>query len=314
MANTFEVRKEPTGNTKSSTLDASGYILQTFTETYNILIDVNNGDDAETVQSGAQSSGTPSRLPIEGDSHPNKPNATVDSVKTDQLSVLYFKAVVTYKTPSVPSGGGGGGGDQQPWEIPTKFRKMTTYVDREVDHDYDGTPLRNPRTGEPYSIMVQQADFGLQLNKAVLSLEFLKWQSYEDKVSTDPFLGFGPGQAYIQKVEAETASHEGIAYWNLTAIILFRNPVGDDDAKKVWYRKIQRKGLYAMTTGSSPRRARIGLDGDGEYAPYPAQAQERVQYMVPLNEDDEVLLDGEEPVFDFVKVKGETAFSNLGFT
>ena len=325
MATTYEVYRIPQDAQKTTTLDNTGYVVETYSVKYNLLIDQNDGDNEETVETGAQASGTPSRLPSEGDSHESKANATVDTVTTVQKSLLYFESTVTYKTPSYESGGGGE--TEDPTELPAKVRFSTSYEELEIDYDFDGDLIGNPETKEPYSLLTETADLVAVVTRALPSWNPLNTYLYPDTVNSDVFLGFPPGTAYLKTLDAETAKQGDTDYWSATAQVFFRKPgpggilkdgtvIQDGDPAYAWYKRVIRKGFYAIF--SDGKKHRIGLKPDGSYGIYDTDTSTAVPTRILLNEDDEILNDDEatgtnDPVFDLWKVKGSLPFNDLGF-
>lgn len=298
MASVYDVKKATTDNSIQTVLDSKSRAKKTFVESYTITLDDGTTDDSMTVESAAQASGD---LPSERESHPDRPSFEVKNVSTKRVSVVYYESTVTYETPEYKEGEE----DSSPLELAAEVEFFSVVEDREVDDDFNGDPLVNEGTKEPFSIVTEQTDLGVTITKNMETFNPSSIYLFNNKVNNGNFLGFPAGTAKIHDIKAKNAATEDVAYWVVTVQILFREPRADDPDEESWYQRVLHQGYYAMFDGVK-RRIREAADGTLGTEGDPITQPEL------LNEEGELLADGEDPYFLKKQQFGTIDFDSLG--
>ena len=129
-------------------------------------------------------------------------------------------------------------------------------VELEIDEDYDGNPIVTPN-GEPINgVRRLFADQTVTIQKNMLMFNPFVQARYRQSVNADPFLGWPPGTAKMQKFQAKSVRSsevDGGGYWQVTAVIQFRWPYRTTP-EKAWYSRNRLEGFYkrVIVPGAPP--------------------------------------------------------------
>lgn len=218
------------------------------------------------------------------------------NVAVTRESPLLFKAVVTYKSlPGDPS-------ESNPLTQNAVVKWKTVKANGEIDEDADGVALATPNDEPVEGITRPFSDMAAELSQPFSSFSASSFYTFIDHVNSDSYLGWAPGTLKVDDITADPASFEVggsvVEYYNVTVLILARNPIRTT-AAKAWYNRRVLKGFLIE-------------DGNGDIVHAKDANGENVTKPVYLATDGtQVTKDNAVWVED--KVLASVAFSGMGF-
>ena len=234
-------------------------------------------------------------LPPLGSIHPRLGLAYVlKNISIKQKTTVHFEATLSYETkPSEDP-------DNQtyPWNDPAIVDFTTLSESGETEYTPDDEPIVTVND-EPFTVNKDYADQGIQIKKAFLTYSPAAFYNYINSVNSDGFLGFPAGTLRVTGIEASSAIHEYITYYNVTVTIAARKPIATTNDKAWYWRGIQ-KGLQVLpdATATATVHARVG----GSKASSP----------VMIKADGTQFKTGDTPHFLEIKIYDEQNFSGMG--
>ena len=193
-------------------------------------------------------------IPTAGSSYsPDFPFVYAEQAKPRRISPIYWIVDVSYSGEvSFASGEGDGGNQDQgnrpqsPLLTPAVIDWDDVEVELEIDQDYNGNPIVTAN-GEPINgVRRLFADQTVTIQKNMLVFNPFVQARYRQSVNSDPFLGWPPGTAKMQKFQAKSVRSSevrGGGYWQVTAVIQFRYPYRTTP-EKAWYARVRHEGYY----------------------------------------------------------------------
>ena len=193
-------------------------------------------------------------IPAAGSSYSaDFPFVYAEQAKPRKISPIYWIVDVAYSGEvSFASGEGDEGNEDQknrpqsPLLTPAVIDWDDVEVELEIDEDYDGNPIVTAN-GEPINgVRRLFADQTVTIQKNMLMFNPFVQARYRQSVNSDPFLGWPPGTAKMQKFQAKSVRSSevrGGGYWQVTAVIQFRYPY-KTTPEKAWYARVRHEGYY----------------------------------------------------------------------
>ena len=193
-------------------------------------------------------------IPAAGSSYSEDfPFVYAEQAKPRRISPIYWIVDVAYSGEvSFASGEGDDGNEDQknrpqsPLLTPATLDWDDVEVEMEIDEDYDGNPIVTAN-GEPINGVKRLfADQTVTIQKNMLVFNPFVQARYRQSVNSDPFLGWPPGTAKMQKFQAKSVRSSevrGGGYWQVTAVIQFRYPY-KTTPENAWYSRVRHEGYY----------------------------------------------------------------------
>lgn len=238
-----------------SQMDDEGFLTGTVVRTF----DVSASSVATVMEVRAFSS-----LPRENDAHPESMVLRCNNVNIVRVSPIYFTATASYDSPKRRSGEE----DDPPYELAAEIRFSTTSSDEAIDEDVDGNPIAIPNTREAIEGLTRPiSDLTVTITKNFAAFDPSTFYVFIDTVNQDTFLGFPPGSAKVNGIEATLQVKDNFPYWAVTVTIQFRKPYRTT-ADKAWWKRVKCQGYYYYDAAKDPVYVRC-TDGDKGYATTP---------------------------------------------
>jgi hypothetical protein len=221
----------------------------------------------------------------------------VTNVQVSRESPIYYRVAVSYKSfsvdPSDPT--------SNPLLAPAKVKWKTVKTEGEIDEDVNGNPIVTT-AGEPVRGITRPfSDIAAVITQAFSAFNPFTFYLYIDYVNSDFFLGFPPGTAKVETVDADPQQIEvggsPLEYYNVTVEVIFRRPLRTTP-DKAWFNRRVEKGNYVKNDGGDLVPAMI----QGEQAPGPVFLDANGKQ---TNSDSAIW--SEDEIF------GRAAFSGMGF-
>lgn len=289
---TYNAIENTKGTESGSELDDRGKLVLTASRSWSVVLS-EPGDSPTKVKQSLQQAG---ELPNEGDAHPDNSFLICRNVNIVEDDHIYYLAKAIYR--SIPFEAGEAG---EPWDTSAtvSYRSVTSTAD--VDEDYNGEIIANPGTDEPvFGVQRRVSDVLAIIKRPFLVFSGPTIRGFMDKVNTDTFLGFPPGEGMVQTISADESTYEQIKYYNVTAEILFRTPYRTTSSKS-WYHRRILKGYYEKIPNQTEPKRIVDLEKNPVSTPH-------------LIDDTGLRLDpGSTPYTEERKLYGEVAFSGMGF-
>ena len=193
-------------------------------------------------------------IPAAGSSYSEDfPFVYAEQAKPRKISPIYWIVDVAYSGEvSFASGEGDDGNEDQknrpqsPLLTPATLDWDDVEVEMEIDEDYSGNPIVTAN-GEPINgVRRLFADQTVTIQKNMLVFNPFVQARYRQSVNSDPFLGWPPGTAKMQKFQAKSVRSSevrGGGYWQVTAVIQFRYPYRTTP-EKAWHARVRHEGYY----------------------------------------------------------------------
>lgn len=202
-----------------------------------------------TVADVVQASG----IPAAGSSYSNDfPFVYAEQARPERISPIYWIVYVAYS--GEVNFNGQNNQPQSPVLTPATIDWDDVEVELEIDEDYDGNPIVTPN-GEPINgVRRLFADQTVTIRKNMLMFNPFVQARYRQSVNSDPFLGWPPGTAKMQKFQAtsvRSSEVDGGGYWQVTAVIQFRYPYRTVP-EKAWYSRNRLEGYYKRVNLPGP--------------------------------------------------------------
>lgn len=184
-------------------------------------------------------------IPAAGSSYSaDFPFVYAEQARPEKISPIYWIVHVAYS--GEVNFGGQNNQPQSPVLTPAVIDWDDVEVELEIDEDYDGKPIVTPN-GEPINGVKRLfADQTVTIQKNMLIFNPFVQARYRQSVNSDPFLGWPPGTAKMQKFQAKSVRSSevnGGGYWQVTAVIQFRYPYRTTP-EKAWYSRTRLEGYY----------------------------------------------------------------------
>ena len=299
MASSYDVKETTKGDSSVTTQDDKGYLTFTAQRSFTIVLDVaESSDDSVSVRQACQSQGL---LPIEGQSHPNSSILFCESVDVKRDSPIYYLAVAKYKSDKIdPSSDDE---DGEPIDFTTKISWKVSKTNEPVDEDYNGAALLNSGTNEPIKGLTRKvADIVAVLEKNFVAFNPVAIRQYLFTTNSDTFLGFPPGEGFVEDIVADPVIQNEFTYHRVRAEVHFRTPYRTT-SEKAWYKRVIHEGYKELIFGNFVDEVVPADNGHGGDTTTP----------VLLAENGERLEDGADPHWQEWQLYGQTTFSDMGF-
>lgn len=192
-------------------------------------------------------------IPAAGSSYSaDFPFVYAEQARPEKISPIYWIVHVAYS--GEVNFGGQNNQPQSPVLTPAVIDWDDVEVELEIDEDYDGKPIVTPN-GEPINGVKRLfADQTVTIQKNMLIFNPFVQARYRQSVNSDPFVGWPPGTAKMQKLQAKSVRSSevnGGGYWQVTAVIQFRYPYRTTP-EKAWYSRNRLEGYYKRVSLPGP--------------------------------------------------------------
>lgn len=210
-------------------------------------------------------------IPSAGSSYSSDfPFVYAEQARPERISPVYWVVHVAYSGEvNFATDDGGEGQNNRPLSpllTPATLDWDDVEVELEIDEDYDGNPIVTAN-GEPINgVRRLFADQTVTIRKNMLLFNPFVQARYRQSVNSDPFLGWPPGTAKMQKFQAtsvRSSEVQGGGYWQVTAQIQFRYPYRTTP-EKAWYARVRHEGYYKRVGLGAPNPDFPGT----QYPPY----------------------------------------------
>ena len=192
-------------------------------------------------------------IPAAGSSYSaDFPFVYAEQARPEKVSPIYWIVYVAYN--GEVNFSGQNNQPRSPVLTPAVIDWDDVEVELEIDEDYDGNPIVTPN-GEPINgVRRLFADQTVTIQKNMLIFNPFVQARYRQSVNADPFLGWPPGTAKMQKFQAKSVRSsevDGGGYWQVTAVIQFRWPYRTTP-EKAWYSRTRLEGFYKRVNLPGP--------------------------------------------------------------
>lgn len=192
-------------------------------------------------------------IPAAGSSYSaDFPFVYAEQARPEKISPIYWIVHVAYN--GEVNFSGQNNQPRSPVLTPAVIDWDDVEVELEIDEDYDGKPIVTPN-GEPINgVRRLFADQTVTIQKNMLMFNPFVQARYRQSVNADPFLGWPPGTAKMQKFQAKSVRSsevDGGGYWQVTAVIQFRYPYRTTP-EKAWYSRNRLEGFYKRVNLPGP--------------------------------------------------------------
>ena len=194
-------------------------------------------------------------IPAAGSSYSaDFPYVYAEQARPEKISPVYWIVRVAYS--GEVSFGGQNNQPQSPVMTPAVIDWDDVEVEMEIDEDYDGKPIVTPNGEAINGVKRLFADQTVTIQKNMLMFNPFVQGRYRQSVNSDPFLGWPPGTAKMQKFQAKSVRSSevnGGGYWQVLAVIQFRYPYRTTP-EKAWYSRNRLEGYYkrVIVPGAPP--------------------------------------------------------------
>lgn len=268
--------------------DGGQLLTLSHTDVYTVLVDnTPTPDTSFTVAAD-------SNIPQPGSAHPQNAFLFVDKVIPRRTGPITFDVTVKYKTNEWDNDNG-----QNPINVPARYSYRTVKTEGEIDETVDGKLIQTAAGEKITGIRRSFSDLALEVTKNVLAFNPRTFWNYIDHVNSDVFHGFPPGTAYVNDLSANFQTYEDFGYWEISAVIIFRNPIRTSPSK-AWYARTVHEGFYYKNSAGDIVRAKDDEDKDT---------------VVPVKlstSGGQLALDAEPNWLEF-KILADAAFNGMGF-
>lgn len=204
-------------------------------------------------------------IPAAGSSYSTDfPFVYAEQARPEKISPVYWIVYVAYN--GEVNFNGQNNQPQSPLLTAATLDWDDVEVELEIDEDYDGKPIVTAN-GEPINgVRRLFADQTVTIRKNMLMFNPFVQARYRQSVNSDPFLGWPPGTAKMQKFQAtsvRSSEVNGGGYWQVTAQIQFRYPYRTTP-EKAWYARVRHEGYYKRVGLGAPNPDFPGT----QYPPY----------------------------------------------
>ena len=192
-------------------------------------------------------------IPAAGSSYSSDfPFVYAEQARPEKISPVYWIVYVAYN--GEVNFNGQNNQPQSPLLTAATLDWDDVEVELEIDEDYDGKPIVTPN-GEPINgVRRLFADQTVTIRKNMLLFNPFVQARYRQSVNSDPFLGWPPGTAKMQKFQAtsvRSSEVNGGGYWQVTAVIQFRYPYRTVPGR-AWYSRVRLEGYYKRVNLPGP--------------------------------------------------------------
>ena len=192
-------------------------------------------------------------IPAAGSSYSSDfPFVYAEQARPEKISPVYWIVYVAYN--GEVNFNGQNNQPQSPLLTAATLDWDDVEVELEIDEDYDGKPIVTPN-GEPINgVRRLFADQTVTIRKNMLLFNPFVQARYRQSVNSDPFLGWPPGTAKMQKFQASavrSSEVNGWGYWQVTAVIQFRHPYRTVP-ERAWYSRVRLEGYYKRVNLPGP--------------------------------------------------------------
>jgi len=192
-------------------------------------------------------------IPAAGSSYSSDfPFVYAEQARPEKISPVYWIVYVAYN--GEVNFNGQNNQPQSPLLTAATLDWDDVEVELEIDEDYDGKPIVTPN-GEPINgVRRLFADQTVTIRKNMLLFNPFVQARYRQSVNSDPFLGWPPGTAKMQKFQASavrSSEVNGGGYWQVTAVIQFRHPYRTVP-ERAWYSRVRLEGYYKRVNLPGP--------------------------------------------------------------
>jgi len=192
-------------------------------------------------------------IPAAGSSYSSDfPFVYAEQARPEKISPVYWIVYVAYN--GEVNFNGQNNQPQSPLLTAATLDWDDVEVELEIDEDYDGKPIVTPN-GEPINgVRRLFADQTVTIRKNMLLFNPFVQARYRQSVNSDPFLGWPPGTAKMQKFQAtsvRSSEVNGGGYWQVTAVMQFRWPYRTVP-ERAWYSRVRLEGYYKRVNLPGP--------------------------------------------------------------
>ena len=194
-----------------------------------------------------------------GNAHPDSIYYRCKRRDTRRVSPILFEVTATYETPQFDPGTSGTD-SPNPLTVPPLITYSTVTTEEPIDIDINGAALATAN-GESYTGITRAiSDLQVTIVRNYAAFTGSAFYLYIDSVNSDSFLGFPPGTAKVNTIEAREIIQDDWRYWEVSVSIQFRKPYLVAPAE-AWYKRVRHEGFMIKKSGvSKPVR---GVDGEG---------------------------------------------------
>jgi hypothetical protein len=171
------------------------------------------------------------------DPHPLIFTARVRNVTVSQEGPSYGKINVEYDLGALTTGPGDGDPTLQEPEL----RWSSVQTEEPIDEDINGNPIETPNGEAIFGLTETVYDLQLSISRNVLSFSPEITYLFQNKVNSEPFLGFPPGVALCSNVSATRVFDGSFNYFRLSVEFLFRAPLRTIPLR-AWWKRVLMEG------------------------------------------------------------------------
>jgi len=171
------------------------------------------------------------------DPHPLIFTARVRNVTVSQEGPSYGKINVEYDLGALTTGPGDGDPTLQEPEL----RWSSVQTEEPIDEDINGNPIETPNGEAIFGLTETVYDLQLSISRNVLSFSPEITYLFQNKVNSEPFLGFPPGVVLCSNVSATRVFDGSFNYFRLSVEFLFRAPLRTIPLR-AWWKRVLMEG------------------------------------------------------------------------
>lgn len=229
--------------TVNSSADQNGKVTDTAVRIYDMVSTAPATDTEFDVMVALAQAGLVTEAP-----HPTLGTAyRIKDIARKQVSMNYWTATVTYKTPAFDSQNPN---DQAPWNQPATVDADDSSVDGALDEDINGNPIVTANNEPIEGLTRPFSDFVLRIRKNFLYFTSAGYYTYKDAVNSDVYLGFPPGVLRVTGLTAQELIHDNQRYAAVTAMVTARKPYRTT-YERAWWARVRHEGYYVRESAGS---------------------------------------------------------------
>jgi hypothetical protein len=171
------------------------------------------------------------------DPHPLNIFARARNVTVSQEGPSYGKINVEYDLGALTTGPGDGDPTLQEPEL----RWSSVQTEEPIDEDINGNPIETPNGEAIFGLTETVYDLQLSISRNVLSFSPEFTYLFQNKVNSEPFLGFPPGVVLCSNVSATRVFDGSFNYFRLSVEFLFRAPLRTIPLR-AWWKRVLMEG------------------------------------------------------------------------
>jgi hypothetical protein len=174
------------------------------------------------------------------DPHPTLFFARVRNVTVTQEGPSYGKINVEYDVASA----GTGPGDGDPTLQPPELRWSSVQTEEPIDEDINGQPITTPNGEAIFGLTETVYDLQLSISRNILTFSPEVTYLFQNKVNSEPFLGFPPGVVLCSNISATNVIDGSFNYVRFNVEFLFRAPLRTIPLR-AWWKRVLCEGTQA---------------------------------------------------------------------